>query len=393
MADLEQLIKQGIFDVVLDVANPSLTSDDGYDAGDGVIAKATDNTRWIKIGDGNYDWRRLPLIDSETGKIDESDFPDLIIAGLRQGTRDELDAADPTLLFNEPAWETDTGGFRVGKVRFDPAEMAPSPHANLTIQIDNTGAVSMSLVEGEFTGADSIASASHASFGRGVTSIADGAFAENSLTSISISNSVTAIGNHVFIANSLGSVKIPDSVTTIGDGAFSENSLTSVVIPDSVTSIGGAAFAGNSLTSVTIPDGVTSLGESAFGDNSLTSVVIPDSVTSIGTGAFAGNSLTSVTIPDGVTSLGETAFMGNALTSVTIPASVTSLGPAVFLSNSGLASVNAYVTKTLIDSADSIFTDTAPTLTIHARSSDSTWTTGTGLTIGGNTNVTVIKDI
>ena len=51
------------------------------------------------------------------GKIRADEFPDLIIAGLRQGTREELDNADPPLMIDEPAWETDTETFRVGNVR------------------------------------------------------------------------------------------------------------------------------------------------------------------------------------------------------------------------------------------------------------------------------------
>jgi len=59
-------------------------------------------------------------LDPATGKIKEDLFPDLVILGLRQGTRAELDAADPALEVNEPAWETDTQVFRVGSVRFVP---------------------------------------------------------------------------------------------------------------------------------------------------------------------------------------------------------------------------------------------------------------------------------
>ena len=53
-------------------------------------------------------------------------------------------------------------------------------------------------------------------------------------------------------------------VVAIADFAFQDNQLTSVTIPDSVTSIGKVAFYKNQLTSVTIPDSVTSIGDSAF---------------------------------------------------------------------------------------------------------------------------------
>jgi hypothetical protein len=226
-----------------------------------------------------------------------------------------------------------------------------------------------------------------------VTTIGSSAFQYNSLTSVTIPNSVTTIGSYAFASNSLTSVTIPNSVTTIGSYAFASNSLTSVTIPNSVTSIGSSAFQYNSLTSVTIPNSMTSIGSSAFQYNSLTSVTIPNSVTSIGDGAFSSNSLTSVTIPNSVTTIGSYAFSSNPLTSVTIPNSVTSIGDGAFFFNSNLATVNCYVTKTIIDAATGIFQNTASPLTIHARAIDGTWTAGTGLSIGGNTNVTVIKDL
>ena len=105
------------------------------------------------------------------------------------------------------------------------------------------------------------------------------------------------------------------SVTTIGDGAFFNNALTSVTIPNSVTSIGSFAFRNNLLPSVTIPDSVTTIGDSAFNGNALASVIIGDSVTTIGRLAFFTNLLPSVTIPDSVTSIGDGAFAETALTS------------------------------------------------------------------------------
>ena len=106
---------------------------------------------------------------------------------------------------------------------------------------------------------------------------------------------------------------IPDGVTSIADYAFHNCALTSITIPNSVTSIGERAFEGcATLPSVTIPSSMTSIGEGAFGVcKSLTTVTISFGLTSIGEWAFNGcTGLTTVTIPASVTSIGEDAFYG-----------------------------------------------------------------------------------
>jgi hypothetical protein len=160
-----------------------------------------------------------------------------------------------------------------------------------------------------------------------VTSIGDGAFSNNSLSSVIIGDSVTSIGNSAFFSNLLELVTIPNSVTSIGDSAFASNSLTSVTVPNSVTRVAAWTFAFNSLTSVTIPASVKTIGEGAFDANKLTSVTIPNSVTSIGSWAFYVNSLTSVTIPNSVETIGDYVFDNNpALTSVTFAGAAPGLG-------------------------------------------------------------------
>jgi hypothetical protein len=60
------------------------------------------------------------------------------------------------------------------------------------------------------------------------------------------------------------SYAIPNSVTSIADSAFNNCNLTSVTIPDTVTNIGSYSFEDGSLRSVTIPASVTTIGVYAF---------------------------------------------------------------------------------------------------------------------------------
>ena len=78
-------------------------------------------------------------------------------------------------------------------------------------------------------------------------------------------------------------------VTSIGNGAFAYDKLTSLSLPTSLTTIGKSAFIYNSLTSVTVPNGVTLIDEDAFMDNHLNSLSLPNTVKTIGNAAFNFN--------------------------------------------------------------------------------------------------------
>ncbi len=119
-----------------------------------------------------------------------------------------------------------------------------------------------------------------------------------------------------------GDITIPETityedntytVTSIADAAFINCDLTSITIPNIVTSIGYNAFEGClSLTSVTLPDSLKTIGYNAFTDcANLTGISIPNGVTEIGGNAFNGCiSLTSIIIPESVSSIGDNAFSG-----------------------------------------------------------------------------------
>jgi hypothetical protein len=140
---------------------------------------------------------------------------------------------------------------------------------------------------------------------------------------------------------------------------------------------------------------VTYIGPSTFQDcTSLPSITIPNSVTNIDYYAFSGcSALSSVTIPNSVTSIADYAFENcTNLTTFTFGSGVTSIGSYVFQGCTSLATVLCYVAQSAFTGSNAFY-GTASPLTIRARSTDASWTAGTGLTFQGNANVTVIKNL
>lgn len=78
-----------------------------------------------------------------------------------------------------------------------------------------------------------------------VTAIADNAFKQNQLTSISIPNTILTIGDEAFASNKLQDIILPNTLTLVGVGAFSNNELTKINLPNTINSIGNSAFNGN----------------------------------------------------------------------------------------------------------------------------------------------------
>lgn len=132
--------------------------------------------------------------------------------------------------------------------------------------------------------------------GATVTIIANNAFANKGLTSVTISDSVTFIGSYAFINNQLTRINLPKRLEAISPGAFANNRLTSVDMPNGLIHIGSGAFANNLLINVNLPDSLWNIYAAAFVNNRLASVTIPDGVAIIEHGAFAYNPLISITI-------------------------------------------------------------------------------------------------
>lgn len=193
-------------------------------------------------------------------------------------------------------------------------------------------------------------------------------------------------------------LSLGNNVTEIASSAFIDcELLTSLIIPDNVATLGSSAFNGCiGVVFLKIGEGLTTIPGTAFKRfTSLTTLEFPTTPLEIaGAEAFSlCLSLVDLIIPSNVTITGSNAFSEGGLESVTIESGVTNLGEYTFASNPSLATVNSKVSKAVWDASTDTLVSTASPLTIHVLPTDTSWTVGTGLTIAGNTNVTVIADL
>lgn len=190
-----------------------------------------------------------------------------------------------------------------------------------------------------------------------VTSIADSAFREKSITSVVFGQYVESIGNYAFYScQSLNKLDFSkSSVKTIGNYAFAINKvLESVEFPDTIESIGNNAFTTytdayrssyveNSLKSVKFGTNLKAIGYSAFYCNDkLTDIEFTGkSITSIGSDAFAYCSkIKEFSLTGNNASISNSVFSRNyALEEVTL-SGVKTIGNNVFYDCRALNKVN-----------------------------------------------------
>lgn len=209
--------------------------------------------------------------------------------------------------------------------------------------------------------------------GTPITTIADSAFSNKGITSVTFPNTVTRISRLAFDNNpALSNVQLPSNLTTIGMGAFRECGLTNVVIPDSVTTLDSYAFYRNKLTNVTIGSGVSyisswafaknplvnvnlgnviRIGERAFTGTTINELVVPATVQRIERQAFENANINKLVLMEGLSYIGVSAFRNSMFQTLELPNSVTTIEQSAFSNGAihtltignGLKTVDSYV--------------------------------------------------
>nr|WP_298762944.1 leucine-rich repeat protein [uncultured Ruminococcus sp.] len=247
-----------------------------------------------------------------------------------------------------------------------------------------------------------------------VTSIADSAFREKSITSVVFGQYVESIGNYAFYScQSLNKLDFSkSSVKTIGDCAFTVcKSLESIEFPESLESIGYGAFSAytdgyggyygsyvaSSLKSVKFGGGLKSIESYAFYENRALNTVkfTGDALTSIGYRSFYNTDITELDLSGANASIGTYAFYScNSLRTVKL-SGVNTIESGAFYGCDELVNLEMSDTLTTIEGSafcsctslkTVIFSDSVTTI------ADGSFTDCTGLesvTIGkGCTSVT-----
>lgn len=147
--------------------------------------------------------------------------------------------------------------------------------------------------------------------GENILDIELNAFEKMKTAEVYCGRNLTETYAQLFPPRFIKKVTLGGSVTTIGDYAFNECwSIDTITISNSTTIIGNSAFSHcSNLRSIEIPNSVTTIGKAAFQYTSIPSVTIGESITTIEDYTFRGcDDLKSLTIGSATTKIGDDAF-------------------------------------------------------------------------------------
>lgn len=156
---------------------------------------------------------------------------------------------------------------------------------------------------------------------------------------------IEKIANNAFKDVGITSLTLPDTITTIGESAFSGTKLVNVDIPSSVTSAGKSCFSLiYTLKDVNISGSLRILPQNMFmfsgaGPGTMT-VTLNEGIEEIGNSAFYSTDINAIQLPNSLKTLRDNAFYSTDLTSITIPMNVENIGARIFYNCTKLTTVN-----------------------------------------------------
>lgn len=130
-----------------------------------------------------------------------------------------------------------------------------------------------------------------------VTSIADSAFRNSSITSVAISDNLTKIGKYAFAdCKNLKVSEIPKNVDTVPEGMFANSPVDSLIFTNThVKVIGNEAFLNTGIRAFNFYTSLKKIGDRAFKGSNLTSITIPSVNLTLGEECFYGTPLETIT--------------------------------------------------------------------------------------------------
>ncbi len=138
--------------------------------------------------------------------------------------------------------------------------------------------------------------------GKPVLAIAENAFKNSKITSVSIPSTVTYIGDYAFAGSNLSSITIPENVSYIGKGVFYDCSLMSSVQYNAIDCESGWMYSANPWQSPTV--------EPIFEYCYITNIEIGSSVKTIPAYLFTScSSVKTITIPESIEVINYGAFL------------------------------------------------------------------------------------